>query len=98
MKQKCKFDPDRDLVKHRPGLHIDISQVLESNTLPAGGAFDVQFDDVDDVDTIGPRVESVFDAVDYGIQLTENIERRNYHSGTGNNIIAQQSTSDGGAE
>ena len=99
MKQICKFIPERDLAQHRPSLHVDLDQVFETHTLPSSGAFSVEFDDVDDTDAIGPRIENNFDAIEYGIALENNLHSQEYASGTGNNTTPiNMSTSDGGAE
>lgn len=100
MKQVCNYSIERDLVQHRPSLHIDIDQVFETHTLPAGGAFSTEFDDVDDTDAIGPRIENTFDAIEYGIALEDNIRSQEYTSGTGNNAtpINTSTSADGGAE
>lgn len=99
MKQICNFSPLKDLAQHRPSLHIDINQVFETHTLPAGGAFSTEFDDVDDTDSIGPRIEDTFDAIEYGIMLENNTRSQEYTSGTGNNPTnITTSTSEGGAE
>ena len=98
MRQLCNYIPERDLAKHRPSLHVDLDQVFDTMTLPAGGAFSAEFDNIDDTDDIGPLVTDVFDAVEYGITLNENIKAMEYASGTGNTTTTIVSTSDGGAE
>lgn len=99
MKQSCNFCPKRDLAQHRPSLHVDIDQVFDSHTLPAIGAFSVEFEDVDDTDSIGPRIENTFDAIEYGIALENNIKSQDFASGTGNiTTPITPSTSEGGAE
>lgn len=98
MKQKCNFSSERDLAMHRPSLHVDLDQVFDTHTLPAGGAFSAEFDNIDNTDDIGPLVTDVFDAVEYGIALNENIKAMEFASGTGNTTTITTSTSNGGAE
>lgn len=99
MKQVCNFSPQRDLAQHRPSLHVDLDQVFESHSIPVGGAFSVEFEDVDNTDSIGPRIENNFDAIEYGIMLENNIRSNDFASGTGNNISPITTpTPDGGAE
>lgn len=99
MKQICNFSPEKDIVQHRPSLCIDINQVFDTMEMPSTGAFDVDFDNIDNTDSIGPRIENTFDAIEYGIALNENIRSQEYTSGTGNNTTPViPSTSNGGAE
>lgn len=87
MKQSCRFNKFRDLAVHRPNLHIDVSQVLESHKLPVGGGFDTPFDNVENIEQVGPRVESAFDAIEAGRAINNYLDE--FQSGTGNTTVAQ---------
>lgn len=63
MRQKCKFSRIRDFRQVAPNLSINLSQALESKSIPATGT-DVEFNEIESSANIGDRVRDCFEAIE----------------------------------
>lgn len=57
----CKFDLDQDLKEVRPGMSIDIDEVVRTGVV-APVAKDSLYNALDDINKVGRRVRDIFDA------------------------------------
>lgn len=62
MKQVCKVNKS-DLYQVVEGLAVDMTDVIETGVVPEG-AYDVDYNEIEDVHSVGKRVDNVFSAVD----------------------------------
>lgn len=75
-----KFDTSRDVGRVILGLAADINEMIETHSIPAIAA-EVVYNDIDDIDDVGNRVDDVFDGIMLSRSLGDSIPTPN--GGTG---------------
>lgn len=63
MKQICKFNKERDIMRTVPGLSVDLALAVENGVVLDTGV-DAQYNDIEDPANIHGRVRDAFGAVD----------------------------------
>lgn len=69
MKQKCKFDKNRDLKQTAPNLSIDLSQALKDKVIPSSGT-QIEHNELESSSAIGMRVRDNFEAIEAQRMIT----------------------------
>lgn len=80
MIEKPIFDPSCDVGRVILGLAADINEMIESHSIPATSE-DVVYNDIDDIDDVGTRVDDIFDGIMLSRSLGDSIPTPN--GGTG---------------
>ena len=75
-----KFDPKLDLGTVIVGLNVDINNMIETHSIPATAA-DVVFNDIDNIEDVGERIDDTFDGIMIARQFEQSLPSPN--SGTG---------------
>lgn len=80
MIENNSFNPELDMGTVIVGLDIDINNMIETHSIPATAA-DVVYNDIDDIDDVGERIDDTFD----GIMIARAFESQlpSPNSGTG---------------
>lgn len=74
------FNPERDLGTVIVGLNVDINNMIETHSIPATAA-DVVYNDIDNIDDVGERIDDTFDGIMIARQFEQSLPSPN--SGTG---------------
>lgn len=74
------FNPELDLGTVIVGLNVDINNMIESHSIPATAA-DVVYNDIDNIDEVGERIDDTFDGIMIARQFEQSLPSPN--SGTG---------------
>lgn len=74
------FDPKRDVGRVILGLAADINEMIETHSIPSTAA-EVVYNDIDDIEDVGNRVDDVFDGIMLSRSLGESLPTPN--GGTG---------------
>lgn len=80
MIENNKFNPKCDLGTVIVGLNVDINNMIETHSIPAS-ASDVVYNDIDNIEDVGERIDDVFDGIMIARQFEQNLPSPN--SGTG---------------
>lgn len=80
MIENNSFNPELDLGTVIVGLNVDINNMIESHSIPATAA-DVVYNDIDNIDEVGERIDDTFDGIMIARQFEQSLPSPN--SGTG---------------
>lgn len=69
MRQKCKYDKNRDLKQTAPNLSIDLSQALKDKVIPSSGT-QIEHNELESSSAIGMRVRDNFEAIEAQRMIT----------------------------
>lgn len=80
MIENNRYNPELDLGTVIVGLDVDINNMIETHSIPATAA-DVVYNDIDNIEEVGERIDDTFDGIMIARQFEQSIPSPN--SGTG---------------
>lgn len=85
------FNPNLDLGTVIVGLDVDINNMIETHSIP-GTASDVVYNDIDNIEDVGERIDDTFDGIMIARQFEQSLPSPNSGTGSSQGVAPSAAT------